>query len=391
MRGSSQNGMRLYNERLVLSLIRSHDHLPKAEIARATGLSAQTVSVIVRQLQKDGLLISGKPQRGKVGQPLVPFSLNPDGAFSIGLKVGRRSGDLMLIDLTGKIRATVHQPYLFPNPRQFLEFAEKGLKQLLLALPKKHHRRIAGIGVATPFELWNWGEEIGAPPAALDAWRNFDMTVALSGLCAFPVYPCNDATAACAAELVFGSGHRTRDYAYFYVGYFIGGGLVLNGTLFQGRNGNAGALGSIPVTKPKGGSEQLIRAASFFSLEKMLQENGRNPDMLWHPSEDWSAAEPFLRDWITNAAKAMAQACAAIASITECSEIVIDGAMPPNVRQRLVAATEQALSSVNLSGITPFKLRQGEIGRNARAMGAASLPFLANYIIDRDILFKDAA
>ena len=103
-RGTTQSGVRLYNERLALSLIRKHGSLPKAEIARLTGLSAQTVSVIVRQLEADQFLIKETPKRGKVGQPLVPFSLNPDGAYSIGLKVGRHSGDLILLDLTGKIR-----------------------------------------------------------------------------------------------------------------------------------------------------------------------------------------------------------------------------------------------------------------------------------------------
>ena len=115
-RGTTQNGVRLYNERLTLSLIRQYGQLPKAEIARLTGLSAQTVSVIVRQLERDKLVIAGDKQRGKVGQPLVPFSLNPDGAFSIGLKVGRRSGDLILLDLAGKVRKIVRQPYHFPTP-----------------------------------------------------------------------------------------------------------------------------------------------------------------------------------------------------------------------------------------------------------------------------------
>ena len=52
-RGSNQSGMRAYNERLVLSLIRRSGPTSKAEIARLTGLSAQTVSVIMRALEAD--------------------------------------------------------------------------------------------------------------------------------------------------------------------------------------------------------------------------------------------------------------------------------------------------------------------------------------------------
>src|SRR5205085_2390589 len=90
-RGTNPSGVRLYNERLVLSLIRHHGALPKAEIARLTGLSPPTVQVIVQALEADGLLVRQEAQRGRVGQPSVPLSLNPDGAFSFGVKIGRRS------------------------------------------------------------------------------------------------------------------------------------------------------------------------------------------------------------------------------------------------------------------------------------------------------------
>src|SRR5690349_5947523 len=82
-RGTNQSGVRVYNERLVLSLIRRHGSLPRAEIARLTGLSPQTITVIMRSLERDQLVAEQSRQRGKVGQPSVPFALNPDGAFSI--------------------------------------------------------------------------------------------------------------------------------------------------------------------------------------------------------------------------------------------------------------------------------------------------------------------
>ena len=61
--GSNQTRVRAYNERLLLSLVRRHGSQPKAEIARRTGLSAQTVSVIMRALEKDGLLLRGDPTK----------------------------------------------------------------------------------------------------------------------------------------------------------------------------------------------------------------------------------------------------------------------------------------------------------------------------------------
>lgn len=103
--------MRLYNERLVLSLIRRQGAVPKADIARQTGLSPQTISIIANQLTGDGLLRRGDPQRGRIGQPSVPYSLAPDGALAFGLKVGRRSVDLYLINFVGEILHALHEVY----------------------------------------------------------------------------------------------------------------------------------------------------------------------------------------------------------------------------------------------------------------------------------------
>jgi predicted NBD/HSP70 family sugar kinase len=388
-RGSSQMGVRLYNERLVLSLIRRYGALPKAEIAKITGLSAQTVSVIVRQLEKDKLLIKGERMRGKVGQPLTPFKLNPDGAFSIGLKVGRRSGDLMLLDLAGQVRGTVRQAYSFPSPQEFLKFASDGIDELMAKLAPSLRSRISGLGIAVPYQLWNWEEEVGAPKTVLDAWRDFDVTAELAKRCDFPVFPCNDATAACAAELFFGKGRTMRDFAHFYIGFFVGGGIVLNGALIQGRTGNAGAMGPIPVPGPNG-PEQLIRHASTFTLERMLVAQGRDPLMLQRKLDNWDEVGPALDEWIEETSRSLAYACLVSASVVEFEAMVIDGAIPAEVRSEIVERTKTHLQMLDLRGVPEFTIVEGLIGRDARALGAASLPLFAKFIIDRDILFKEA-
>jgi len=109
---------------------------------------------------------------------------------------------------------------------------------------------------------------------------DFDVVAELSRRFArWPVRLCNDATSACAAELTFGVGASYRNFAYFYVGTFIGGGIVLNGSLFPGRSGNAGALGSMPIMRrePNGDAslQQLIRTASIYRLERRLIAAGR--------------------------------------------------------------------------------------------------------------------
>lgn len=391
-RGTNQSGVRLYNERLALSLIRRHGSLPKAEIARLTGLSAQTVSIIIRQLEADGLLLKESPKRGRIGQPPVPLALNPDGAFSLGLKIGRRSADLMLLDLVGGVRGTMHRAYRYPTPEQTVRLFAEGFDLVTRNLKPPQRSRICGVGIAAPFEIWNWETEVGAPRDVLQQWRSFDIKQEIAKTFHGPVHLCNDATAACAAELTFGHGNRHRDYVYFFVGSFVGGGIVLNGSLFQGRTGNAGALGSMAVpTLGRDGAQQLIRSASIYVLEKKLAAGGQNPMLLWQNPNDWANIGQPLDEWIEEAATGLAVAALSAVAVIDCEAVIIDGAFPAAVRSRLVDATRDKRDTLDRQGLSPFVIVEGTIGSDARVMGGASVPLISNFAIDRDVLFKENA
>lgn len=388
-RGSNQSAVRAYNERLVLSLVRRHGSMAKVDIARSTGLSAQTVSVIMRSLENDGLLVRGEPKKGRVGQPSVPLSLNPKGAFSIGLKIGRRSADLVLMDFVGNILEQLHETYAYPSPQGILQFVRTGVEKLNANLGADEVKRVAGIGMAAPFELWNWAEEAGASPTESDAWRNFDLQGEVSALSPFPVFMENDATSACGAELVFGLGAHYPDFIYFFIGSFIGGGVVLNSSLIKGRTGTAGALGSMPVPDGKGGTRQLIEAASISVLERKLREAGVDPRALWLSKSDWRDLGAPLDEWIEHTASALACAIAASASVIDFGAAIIDGGFPDWVRARIASATDKALGKLDLRGIIVPEIRSGEVGSNARAIGGASLPLFSRYLLDFNSFLKE--
>ena len=385
VRGTNQSGMRAQNERLVLSLVRRHGPLAKSEIARMTGLSAQTVSVIMRHLESDRLLVRGQPQRGRVGQPSVPLALDPEGAFFLGAKIGRRSLDFVLVDFAGGLRYRNSVGYAFPTPRDTHRLLLKEVARCQAWLGEAS-QRIAGLGLAIPFALWSWAEEIGAPQAELDDWRRTDLRAELAAALPWPVYLQNDATAACGAELAFGDHAGLQDFIYFHIGAFVGGGLVLNGGLFAGRTGNAAALGSMPVPDGDGGSTQLIDVASLVLLERRLTAAGLPIHALYDPNADWSGLGEHLDAWLSGAAHGIAHAVAAACAIIDFEAAVIDGAFPPATRGRLIDAVAGELARLDLSGIEPPALRPGSIGPIARALGGASLPLFDRYLVDQHTL-----
>lgn len=388
-RGTNQTGVRLYNERLVLSLIRRHGSLPKADIARRTGLSPQTISTIANSLEADGILLRQDPLRGKVGQPLVPYALNPRGAFFLGLKIGRRSSDIVLMDFAGAVLGRIHQPHPYPTPDIIRALASRGIEELTAGLNDSDRRRIAGLGIASPFELWNWESQLGAPAEVLAAWRLADIKSDIAEICPWPVYFHNDGTAACAAELVLGNGQHGEDFLYIFLGSFIGGGVVLNGHLFPGRTGYGGAIGPLPVPDGRGGFQQILRSASIYVLAERLSAAGTDPQLLWQEPGVWGDLGTPLDTWIADAASSLAVAAASAVSIIDFRTVVIDGAFPPSVRAALVEATRSELNHFDLQGLAAFTIAEGTIGFGAREIGGACLPLLANFTQDRELLFKD--
>ena len=142
--GANQAGVRLYNERLLLSLVRRFGPLSKIEVARLTGLSVQATSAIMNRLQAEGLFKREAPLRGRVGQPTIPMSIEPEGAFSFGLKIGRRRCDLVLIDFRGTICQRTWRAYPFPTPIMILEFVREFAAvahRFAYGVPKRADRR----------------------------------------------------------------------------------------------------------------------------------------------------------------------------------------------------------------------------------------------------------
>ncbi len=361
--------------------------MSKSEIARHSGLSAQTASVIVRSLEEAGLLLRGERQRGGVGQPSVPMRINPRGAFSIGLKIGRGSADVVLIDFVGHVIDRARLVFEYPSPGAIGTFAVTSIAQMRSRLSENDDARLAGVGVSMPFELWTWAEKVGGPRDEMAAWREPGFLDTIAKATGLAVHPINDATAACGAELVFGLGRELSNFVYIFIGTFAGGGVVLNDTLFRGRTGNAAALGSLPILL-KSGPGRLAEHASLFELERMLIDRGMAADTIWQKPDEWGVAGDVIRRWIERAGEALAVAAASCCAVLDVHDVIIDGAFPAPVRRRLLQSVEKAIDALNIEGMVVPQPRAGTIGPDARAIGGASEPLLDRYLLDRDILFS---
>jgi predicted NBD/HSP70 family sugar kinase len=390
MRGSNHTGMRQFNERIVLQAIRHHGAMPKADLARLTQLSTQTVSIIVNRLEGDGLLIKQARVRGKIGQPSVPMALNPDGAFSLGLQVGRRSLEVLVSDFVGQPRHRLQFHYPYPDPEVVMPNIQKALADIQ-ALMGEHWPRLVGIGLTAPLSMDKWSDLLGDEARqALARWAHIDLLSAVQALTGLPVEFAKDTTAACMAEMLQGHGRSFDSFLYVFVGTFVGGGLVLAGQMVAGARGNAGAIGSMPIGLGEASRKppQLLQLASGWQLEQALEQAGFDPQLVHQNGimDDTFAA--LTGPWLQQASRALAMTVASSAALVDLDAVVIDGSLDHALIEALMQATRVHLQHYNLEGLHPPAVVAGQVGAHARALGGSLLPLHSQFFPVKEIFLK---
>ena len=396
MRGSNHSGMRQFNERIVLQTIRHHGAIAKADIARLTQLSTQTVSIIVNRLEADGLLIKQDRVRGKIGQPSVPLSLNPNGAFSLGLQVGRRSLEVVVTDFLGLTRHQLQFIYPYPDPEVVLPNIKLALAQMQQTMGEDWARTV-GIGLTAPLSMHKWSNLLGdsSPQSAqaLKSWEHFDLLGAVQALTNLPVEFAKDTTSACMAEMLQGHGISVNNFLYVFVGTFVGGGLVVAGHIMAGENGNAGAIGSMPTGLALDNGKhvqppQLLQLASGWQLEQALEKAGFDPLLVHQDSIMDAQYADITAPWLAQASMALAMTITSATALLDLDAAVIDGSLGRSLINALINATREQIKHYNLEGLQPPDVMAGMAGSHARAVGGALLPLHTQFFPLKDIFLK---
>jgi predicted NBD/HSP70 family sugar kinase len=381
--------MRQFNERIVLQAIRLHGQIPKADLARATQLSTQTVAIIVTRLMDDGLLLKQAPIRGRIGQPSVPLALNPDGAYGVGLQVGRRSLEVTITNFAGTPMWTHETRYGYPDPRHLNEQIATSLAHAQTFLGERW-AQVVGVGLTAPLSMHQWVDIMGVHASeGLLRWLDYDLQGHVAELTDLPVAFAKDTMAACLAELYEGHGRTIRDFLYVFVGTFVGGGLVMDGQLVGGPRGNAGAIGSLPTAiANQGVPAQLLEVASGWQLEQALMAAGMDPALV-HSDQVMEIAPPALTQaWLSNASSALAMTAASAAAFMDLDAVVIDGSLGRPLLNALIKRTKESMTNYRFDGMHQPRLISGMVGPHARAIGGSLIPLHGQFFPSKDVALK---
>jgi predicted NBD/HSP70 family sugar kinase len=378
-RGFAQAGVRIGNERAVMTLIGLNPGSSNADLARLSGLGPQTTSRIIAELEARDLVTRGEVLRGRRGQPATPIFINPQGAFTIGVEIGWRHVEVLLFSLGGQTLASLRRSYAWPDTGSIIGLVAAEIATMRAGMTPEQSERLAGVGVATPTGIGDVITQLGAPPEQAEAWQNFDLVGKLERACGLPVEWFNDGNAACWSEIIAHPQPRPPGLAYFQVGTLIAAGIVVGGELWQGPTGNAANLGAIMVCDGEGDPSFVFYVASIMALERLLVAKGRklpegNP-LNW----DWPDLEDVVDPWLDHGGRAIAVAIVSTHAMMDVDLVVVDGVMPRVIVERLLNRVRHHLGQI--SGF-PGRLPKVEMGRNgasASATGAAQLVLFHRY------------
>ncbi|UYN99078.1 MAG: ROK family transcriptional regulator [Devosia sp.] len=375
-RGMQHHGLRRTNQKAVLTVVGFNWGVSNADISRFSGLAPQTVSAIVMELEQSGLVERGPVLRGRRGQPATPIFIRADGAFAIGVELGWKHLDLVLLNMHAQVLAQRRQDYAFPRRDVVVDAIARFAGELTEALPGTERARLQDIGVAMPGHLEHNLERLGASSADVADWRDFDLSAELAARTGLVAHVFNDGNAACWAELIALDRPRPTNILYFLISHFLAAGVIANGALWEGPTGNAANLGSMMVHD---GSAGELFAHDAASLSALFARTGIAPGQL--QSDNWveSDAAPQVRAWIEAGARVMSRVVFNTTTVIEAPLVVLDTVLAPSITRLFVERLTGELYALGVGNFTPPRIVPGRHGRLAPAIGAAELPLFRRY------------
>lgn len=345
--GLNQMSVRGHNERLILDLLRREGTLSRLEIGQHTGLSAQTVSVLVRALLKEGLLLEGKTSKGRVGPPTTPFSLNPDGAFALGVYAGVRVIDACLLDFKGALRGT-HRQHLHDDRDVAAQVSEL-TSQLLADTASITQQRCLGVGLGVNQAHWSRDGTAGGNGWHPDSGME-QVEAQITQATGLPCYILEDATSAATGQVLYGDKATGSSFLYCHIGARTQTRVVLGG---QAQVGHKESLSMVP---------------GLAALEERLAHAGQNALDVWMGNPLPEASGAIFDAWATDLANHLAAVSRGLLAFLDVPRLVLVTSLAPQDAQRVTDAVASAHRDLALDV-------QALLGHNAqwaKASGAAA-------------------
>jgi predicted NBD/HSP70 family sugar kinase len=370
----SQASLREANRERVLEVVRQQGPLTQVEIAAASGLSAATVSNMVRELDRAGAV--GLSRSIRNGRRAVLVSLSSAGGLLAGVAFGERDVRVAIASETGEILARQLMPL------QADHVADDGIERAARLLADLAQdvgagvEDITAIGFGLPAPVDSVSGQAGSD-AVLPGWRGVNVAEAMSGHLRAPVWLDNTANLAALGELRGGALRGVQHGCYLKFSYGVGAGIVLGGEVFRGSAGSAGEIGHLTIDENgpicrcgnRGCLDTFVGARAL--LGSLAASHG--PLRLRDVVTRALAGDLGCRRVIEDAGRRVGVAVAGLVNLLNPEVIVVGGLMAEAGDLVLVPLREALDRGAVPSAAATVELRPCELGDDADVLGAIAL------------------
>ncbi|MFF2774662.1 ROK family protein [Streptomyces sp. NPDC058052] len=371
----SQTSLHRANLERVVRAVRMAGSLTQAEIARSTGLSAATVSNIVREL-KDGGTVEVTPTSAG-GRRARSVSLSGDAGIVIGVDFGHTHLRVAVGNLAHQVLAEEAEPLdVDASAAEGFDRAEQ-LVNRLIAATGIGRDKVIGVGLGVPGPIDVSSGTLGST-SILPGWSGINPAEELSARLGVPVHVDNDANLGALGELVWGSGRGVKDLAYIKVASGVGAGLVIDGRVYRGPGGTAGEIGHITLDE----SGPVCRCGNRGCLETFTAARYVLP--LLQPSHGADLTmervvqlaregDPGCRRVIADVGRHIGSGIANLCNLLNPSRVVLGGDLAEAGELVLAPIRDSVGRYAIPSAARQLSLVQGALGGRAEVLGALAL------------------
>ena len=370
----SQAALRQANRERVIAALRRSGTLTQAEIARATGLSAASVSNIVRDLRSMGT-VSVRETSSNGRRARAVSLLRPPGVL-VAVDFTHSRVTVALGDTEGRVLQEESIAYdVAEDPARGVRRAV-WLTETLLTQARVDRSMVAGAAASVPGPVDPVSGLVG-DITCMPHWAGFNPGAELRERLGLTVQVDNDANLCALAEVAEGAARGLEHVVYVNVSQGVGAGVVIGGRLFRGANGNAGEIGHIgldergPVCRcgNRGCLETLVGAPYLLD---MLPQQGRvgHGAALLDLVEAARQGDPGCRRIIAEAGAALGRGVAIVVNMFNPQMVVVGGEIA-EAGELLLDPMRRAMELGALgNALAELRLVPGELGRRAALRGA---------------------
>ena len=379
-RSGSLSSLREFNRLRIVDFLRTNGIASRAELARRTGLSRSTISTLVADLQRRGLVVERAGQfagEGQPGRPAALLELDPSAAAAVGVDFDHDKVRVAVSDLSRSVLAEASAPHDVDHDAQgaldlAAELAERVLQEAGL-----DRDRLLGVGIALAGPI---DHDNGAlhPSDVLPGWVGVDVAGEMEGRLKSPVYVDNDANLGALAEVTLGAGRNASFAAYVSISSGIGAGIIVEGRPYRGHRGTAGEIGHFVVDPQgpicrcgnRGCLETLASGPALLRLVQASRDDELTVRQMIELARDGDAG---CRRAIADAGQAVGRVVAGLVNLFSPEMVVVGGDLGEAGDLLLDPLREAVRRDALPAAATELKVVAGELGERANLLGALAL------------------